>query len=381
MVYHCCVKERGTYKIIRHRNCGGVRIRCNSSFGGMVSRACLFQKTQKGEKMDRECFWKIRDSYICNVKAFFMLLVITGHLLECKLENETIRFLYKLIYSVHMPLFAYVTGLGAKSISRCRKQCISSLRYYLLIQGSVMLYFYVIKGSRCHLLTPYWHVWFLLAMVWWSLGGWLCLYLKKKGIPWAVLTIGAMAGACLCGAVTSIGRFLSLSRAIVFFPYYVMGMCGLGEKLPVKKTWSLLALIPAILGIDYITSHVSYVFLYQAAGFGMGRLWTGITGRLVCMLTAISLGSLFLAWIPQKKLLCTKLGIDTLPVYIFHVCFVPLAEPLYDLFGYVIPVAVVLSAVIMFAIYGFTRFFRPVCRLQEPMMLPLTLAHNEEAHM
>lgn len=326
--------------------------------------------------MEEACLWKVRDSYICNVKAFLMLLVITGHLLECKLENETVRLLYKLIYSVHMPLFAYITGLGAKSISRCKKQCVSSLGYYLLIQGSVMLYFYIIKGNRYHLLTPYWHLWFLLAMVWWSLGGWLCLYLRKKGIPWAGLIIGAMAGACICGAVSSIGRFLSLSRAIVFFPYYMMGMFGLGERLPSQKAWSLPALIPAILGIDYITSHVSYVFLYQAAGFGAERLWTGIAGRLVCMVTAISLGILMLTWIPRKKLPCTKLGIDTLPVYIFHVCFVPLAEPLYDLFGYVIPVAVTLAAVIMFAIYGLTRFFRPVCRLQEPMIRPLTRSCN-----
>lgn len=309
--------------------------------------------------------WKLRESYLCNVKAFLMLLVITGHLLECKLENETVKLLYQVIYSVHMPLFAYVTGLGGNSVSRCKRQCISSLRYYLLIQGSFVLYFWLVKGKQYSILTPYWHLWFLLAMVWWSLLGGLCLHLKKWGVPWAILVLGAMTGACICGAFPAIGRFLSLSRAIVFFPYYMMGMWGVGGELPSKRMWCSLALLPGILGMRYIMSHHSYVFLYQASGFGTGRLWTGATGRIVCMVTAVSLGIFILSWMPRKTLPWTKLGIDTLPVYIFHVCFVPLAEPLYDLFGSIVPVAVVLAAVIMAGIYGLTRFFRPVCRLWE----------------
>lgn len=320
--------------------------------------------------MEDTCEWKVRDVYICNVKALLMFLVIMGHLLECRLENEAICLLYKLIYSIHMPLFAYITGLGAGSMGKCKRQCIASLQCYLVVQSIVMLYVGISRGSSCQLFTPYWHLWFLLAMVWWSLGGWLCLYCQQKGIPWTALLLVAMAGACLCGGCTAIGRFLSLSRAIVFFPYYMMGMCGLGRKLPAKKGWSLLAVMPGGLGVKYITSRLSYVFLYQAAGFGTDRLWTGITGRLVCMGTAISLGTLLLAWTPRKKLPCTRLGIDTLPVYILHVCFVPLAAPLYDLFGHIIPTAAVLAAVLMSALYGFTRFFRPICRLQEPTLLP-----------
>ncbi len=244
--------------------------------------------------------WKLREPYVCNVKAFLMLLVIMGHLLECRLENEWVRILYQVIYSVHMPLFAYVTGSGIKSVSRCKAQCISSLKYYLLMQGGFVLGCRVLTGAPCSMLVPYWHLWFLLAMVWWSLGG-----------------------------------------------------------------WCMLALLPGIWGMNYLVSHHSYAFLYQVSPFMAGQFWTGVTGRVICMVTAVSLGSVILGWMPRKTLPWTRLGTDTLPVYVFHACFVFLAEPLYDLFGSVVPVAVVLAAVIMGGVYGLTRFYRPVCRLGE----------------
>lgn len=309
--------------------------------------------------------WKERDSYLCNVKALLIFMVIVGHLLECKLENEWICVLYKIIYSIHMPLFAYTTGLGIKNSCQCKKQCISSLRLYLFIQGSLVLVSCLTKGSRYSLLTPYWHLWFLLAMVWWSLTGRFCLYLKGKGVPLAILVLGAMAGACICGNFPQIGRFLSLSRAIVFFPYYLMGMYSSAWLFQGKRGWCSLAVLPGILGICYIISHISYVFLYQAAGFGSRGFWPGVIGRLICMVTAVSIGILILGWMPRRRLPWTRLGIDTLPVYILHVLFVPFAEPLYDLFGRTVPVAGIFAVLIMTGIYGLTRFHRPVCRLYE----------------
>ena len=57
---------------------------------------------------------------IDQLKGFAILLVVAGHVLEfCLYKNKT-SFLHDIIYSFHMPLFAFLSGLVFSSLSEAR---------------------------------------------------------------------------------------------------------------------------------------------------------------------------------------------------------------------------------------------------------------------
>ena len=46
------------------------------------------------------------------LKFFLMFFVVLGHIADCyTLEHESMRSLYLFIYSFHMPLFIFLSGL------------------------------------------------------------------------------------------------------------------------------------------------------------------------------------------------------------------------------------------------------------------------------
>lgn len=61
--------------------------------------------------------------YIDEIKGFAIFLVVIGHILEwsfCSYETGYLSPFHGLIYSFHMPLFAFVSGLLMGGIFRGR---------------------------------------------------------------------------------------------------------------------------------------------------------------------------------------------------------------------------------------------------------------------
>ena len=68
---------------------------------------------------------KHRLEYIDQLKGFAIFLVVTGHVLEYCLVSTDSGYesvWHKLIYSFHMPLFAFLSGLFMKGIA-CVYSC------------------------------------------------------------------------------------------------------------------------------------------------------------------------------------------------------------------------------------------------------------------
>ncbi|MGM9640875.1 MAG: acyltransferase family protein [Faecousia sp.] len=270
---------------------------------------------------------KSRTAYLCNLKLLLIVLVVLGHSLERVGAQSCLA--YRVIYLFHMPLFAFVTGLHLKSMKSCRKQAKNAFWLYLLAQG-VAVFVSSFTGKRLSLLTPYWHLWYLLSLLWWSLLAALCCKLLRH-LPhcgWFLCLI-SVALALACGALP-LGRALSASRTMVFFPYVLFGvLCPVklqdGPNMPTRLSmaaFGVLCLLPA----RDVFMKVSYSFLYQASDYGSFHLTfsEGCRLRGLCLLAACGLGTLVMALIPSRKLPATKLGGDTLPAYLLHVLFLPL---------------------------------------------------------
>ena len=57
-----------------------------------------------------------RFAYIDQLKGFAIILVVAGHVIEFSLYKKEFSFLHDMIYSFHMPLFAFLSGLVFTSL-------------------------------------------------------------------------------------------------------------------------------------------------------------------------------------------------------------------------------------------------------------------------
>lgn len=244
---------------------------------------------------------KLRDAYYCNLKLTLIWLVIFAHLIEPEIwTSPELYDLYRLIYMVHMPLFAFLSGLFLRDSGGCIRQLKHIAPIYLLCQSAAV----VLGGGDVRWDTPWWTLWYLLSLCFWLAMSAFLLRLKRG--KWLILALSVAAG-CLAGR-TELGRVWSLSRTAVFFPYFWLGVV-LTPDIP----WHRFRL-PGLLalGIVLLTDpDVSAVTLYHAAPCPP-------LVRLECYTYAALLGLFLLSWCPRRRFPWTRAGADTLPAYLLH---------------------------------------------------------------
>lgn len=269
---------------------------------------------------------KERAAYLCNLKLALIVLVVLGHSLEQTGGRGSL--LYRIIYLFHMPAFAFVSGLFLKSKKQCLRQGKTALTLYLPAQGAALL-FQWFAGQALHPLVPFWHLWYLLSLCWWSLLAWLCLALLRRFPRAAPALFLISAAAALLSGMLPAGRVLSLSRTLAFFPYVLLGLLcpekladgpGLRHRAALAAA-GLAGLIPAAA----LLSLAPTAFLYRADSYAALALTAGegMLLRGLCLPSAVGMGALLLALIPARRLSVSAIGGDTLPAYLLHVLFLP----------------------------------------------------------
>lgn len=171
-----------------------------------------------------------RDYKIDNLKALLIFLVVFGHMLEC-FNGYKKLWLYEVIYSFHMPAFAFVTGYFAKQNAR---RIIKQVLYpYLIYQLLYLLFqrFYLKEENLIQFSTPYWILWYQLALFFWML---LIQVIDEKTFKKNNVLFISLIFALVVGYDKSIGYVMSLSRTIVLFPFFIMGHYRVFEKIVVK---------------------------------------------------------------------------------------------------------------------------------------------------
>lgn len=253
---------------------------------------------------------KLRNAYYCNLKLFLIVLVVWGHWMEPKIWSDPgVMTRYRWIYLVHMPLFAFLSGLFLQTRADCLRQLRRTLPTYVIAQGFAM----VLLGGAVRWDTPFWHLWYLLSLSCWLALGWLWLRLGRE--KWGLFLLAvSLAAGCLAGFVPWIGRRWSLSRSIVFFPWFFLGLL-LKPDFPWHKL-RLPALAGLVLAVGLVhRESIPVTFLYQAAPYQRPEQ---ALSRLTCYLLALLIGLFMLAWCPRRRFPFTRAGTDTMPVYLSH---------------------------------------------------------------
>ena len=253
---------------------------------------------------------KLRNAAYCNLKLLLIFFVVYGHLIEPQIDGNSFLIMqYRWIYLVHMPLFAFLSGLFLDSSRACRKQMTHYLSLYFFWQFAAVF----LGDGKVELFTPYWHLWYLLSAAYWCGIAWIWLRFGKGKGAW--LLASSIVVGCLVSCISAIDREYSLSRTIVFFPYFLSGIvCDPVTAWRKYRVWSFIGVILTLSVMLLCDEELSTSLLYHAAPYGV----RGIFLRAVCYLMGFSMGLFLLAWIPNVRFPFTRVGGNTLTAYLAH---------------------------------------------------------------
>lgn len=258
-----------------------------------------------------------------NVKFLLMITVVVGHLIDHDISSSHLfRSGFIFIYSFHMPLFIFISGLFHKN-KNIKEKAVSYFSIYFVLKICFsVLKMITHKKLEFELFSEYGVPWFLFASAVFIIITYLLRDFDKKYI----LVISVILGL-FCGYDKNIGDFLVLSRIIVFYPFYLLGTMvskekieALAKKLPVKAlagavilAWGAVCffltdkvylLRPLLTGRNPFNSRlIDYGFLYRAGVYAV----------------AVIIGLCFVLITPTVKIgKITSFGQRTLQVYFWH---------------------------------------------------------------
>ena len=165
----------------------------------------------------------MRNVKMDNLKGILIVLVVVGHFLELCMGKGVSRYLYILIYFFHMPLFVYCSGYFAKCTKVGERIIKRLLLPYVIFQMLYILFERVVLKNemKMQFSKPYWILWYLVAMIAWTiLLPVVATDSRKKQLMIFVISVVA---ALLAGYDSGVGRSMSLSRIIVYFPFFLLG--------------------------------------------------------------------------------------------------------------------------------------------------------------
>lgn len=268
---------------------------------------------------------RVRDHYFDNAKFGLMLVVVFGHVFrQLFSDGGFYRPAYIWIYLFHMPAFVLVSGYFSKASmldARRVERAIRTLLVPYLIFEAINTWFFYELFSRDDLsftlLSPSWRMWFILSLFLWRV---LMPYVLQMRYPLASIT----AIAVLAGYMPNIGGFLSLSRTLGMFPFFILGYQlkqhhFVWLRKPLVRVVSVLVLVATGLIVwqwtDFDPAWTWFRFPYSAFGWDG---WTVGWTRLAASGGALIVGGAFLSLMPARKGWYTSLGTRTLYAYILH---------------------------------------------------------------
>lgn len=271
---------------------------------------------------------KRRNYLIDNLKVVLIFFVVFGHVIEYYIkDNSMLRIIYVFIYIFHMPLFVFISGYLSKNFYRMKRKAIRNLLIPYIIFNMIWYSAVYIgtKENMFSLLLPGWTLWYLLSLFFWRM--FLKYIVKFKHVLLFSFFIGV-----LVGLVPSVGSILSISRTIVFLPFFLLGYYTKEEHLArVKKFNKPLAVIGILIFLFWAIYIVKmdlfdYKFLYYSYSFSALEvsLISGIILRLISYIASIIFGICVISIVPDKKQIFSSLGKATMNIYVFHIYLVML---------------------------------------------------------
>ncbi|WP_217586359.1 acyltransferase family protein [Lentibacillus saliphilus] len=266
----------------------------------------------------------MREAYFDNARVLLIFLVVFGHVIQpYTSDSAALNTLYMWIYTFHMPAFILIAGFFAKGSGT--KRYIATLIKKLLIPYVIFqliytgYYFMIGKADwQASLVHPQWSLWFLLSLFSWHI---LLIVFKRWPAPLGLL-ISIQIGL-IAGYIGDIGHTLSLSRTLVFFPFFLIGYWLTKHQLMQLKhiqvkVAALIVMTTVAIAIALAPEFNSGWLLASKSYATLGEPTFGGVARLLIYITSAIMVVSVLAWVPRRRFPITELGVRTLYVYVLH---------------------------------------------------------------
>ena len=270
-----------------------------------------------------------RVAYFDNMKFILIVLVVIGHFIDQYTDNSRLfKAMYLLIYTFHMPLFLFLSGLFDKRGEPLADKAMKGIYYIslsVLLKCLISLTRFIMTGKwSFQLLSESGIPWFCFALgVFIILTGVLA---RIKIKLYAVIAVNIII-ACFTGLDKSIGDLLCLSRIIVFYPFFLLGTMINKEsiqRIPAKRAVRILSFV-------FLLALCVFAYLYLDKVYVMRHIFTGRNPfnasvrsqgpllRLACYAVTAVIGFAFMMIVPAGRLkILTCFGERTLQVYFWH---------------------------------------------------------------
>lgn len=267
-----------------------------------------------------------------NLKFVLITLVVIGHTITSDvIENTSLQSMFIFIYSFHMPLFLFISGLFQKKESKSlnRKKVITYVILGLIVKMFVMFVDGILFTGepKFSLLNGDGLFWYLFVLAYYNV---LCYAFRK--VDTRLILFISIALSLLIGYDNSIGDFLCLSRAIVFFPFYYIGFCLNPKQVVVFCSKKLIRIVSIFIVLIWLMITILCIEdIYSLRGLFTGRnsyddiskecsmLDRVITTMISCLLSIafISISVSFNRYIS----VISNVGQKTLQIYFWHSIF------------------------------------------------------------
>lgn len=238
-------------------------------------------------------------------------------------EDSLFGFMYITINVFVMQAFMFLSGYFSKKPDRAQETAFSTFMWPYLV-FTVIYYFirmFFMDGANLKLLTPPFALWFLFVLFFYRF---FLKYMVK--FNW-LLPVSIML-YLLAGQVEEFGNFMSLGRALSYFPFFLLGYYCSKERLAwfrgLRKKPLLLVILGAVLiGITFFLMHsdvkVGWYLLKQSVDNFPNMIWWEDTLMRILIFFIASGWIIFMVnIIPSKKSFISYIGMNTMPIYVFH---------------------------------------------------------------
>ena len=305
-----------------------------------------------------------------NIRFLLILLVVFGHMLET-FGGTLKQAMYAGIYTFHMPCFLFLTGYFAKfePARIVRRFVIPYLLFQVLYQVFDCWMLSESTEFALQFTTPYYHLWYLPVITAYYL---LIPLIKTESKTKAVVTTAICIGiSILAGFDDTIGAYMSLSRALVFLPFFVAGFYAKtvfsGDASGLRDKWRIA--LPAAAVLCMLACELLFFALHTSTNVFLGSGGYGNAGgnaltRLLFIVCGFAWTAILMKFVPNRKIPCiSRIGANTLPVFLLHV-FVQRLILHYNVFHYSQVVNLCLAALAaiaviwVFSIRIISKFFK-----------------------
>ncbi len=280
-----------------------------------------------------EVFTKARDVKWDNVKFVLIFLVVLGHIADIYANvSEATGMLRFVIYTFHMPLFIFISGLfGKKNIKEKRyNKIFSYFVLYLFIKILDFIAKWIVNGTK-----PAFHLFSEGSVPWYA----FCLFafslitIAVDRFDRRYIFVFSIILALVAGYDNDLGDFLCISRIIVYFPFYFAGYCleankvkdFLGSKK--MKALSVLVIVAVIAATVFFYDNIKDVkFIFTGRNpygvFKPGCPYAFLV-RLACYIVSALMSAAIISLVPGGKSsnVFTRIGERSVQIYALHFFF------------------------------------------------------------